>query len=548
MHAGAAGCVLLAAWPALHPFTLGPSAAALPWLAGWTCTLLLFGVAAARGARFPWAIFLAGTPVAAWAGLAHGLTADLLCLAAAWLLIALAAGIACDPVVSGRVRGGFLLAAVLGAAAGLAQYFGLAQALAPWVSAAPPGQAYGNLRQPNQFATMCSLGIALLLFTPPRLETRTSFAVVALLAAGSAASVSRTGILQGLVLLLLAIAWGGADRARRVRLCLTAGGAYLASALLLPFLLEASTGAVPARTLWARLGGGEACSSRLTLWGNVLHLVAAKPLSGWGWGELDWAHYSTLYPGPRFCDILDNAHNLPLHLAVELGLPAAVLTTCGAAVWVLRRRPWQEQQPQRQLAWSVLVLIAVHSLLEYPLWYAPFQLAFGLALGWLSATPPLTQRPSMVRPAAAFALAASVTAYVTWDYLRVSQLYVPAHERLAAWKLDPIRHARATWLFTDHVRFAELTLTPLTGANANELHALATAMLHYSPEPAVVQRVIESSLLLRRDQEAVWHMLRFRAAFPREYAEWRARGPQQAGHGPSGRTRPHAPADRTGRP
>ena len=48
---------------------------------------------------------------------------------------------------------------------------------------------------------------------------------------------------------------------------------------------------------------------------------ASSPWLGWGWGELDYAHYATLYDGPRFCDILDNAHNLPLHLAVELGIP-----------------------------------------------------------------------------------------------------------------------------------------------------------------------------------------------------------------------------------
>ena len=50
----------------------------------------------------------------------------------------------------------------------------------------------------------------------------------------------------------------------------------------------------------------------------------------------------TLYPSARFCDILDNAHNLPLHLAVELGLPAALLL-CGTALWLtLQRKPWRE--------------------------------------------------------------------------------------------------------------------------------------------------------------------------------------------------------------
>ena len=35
------------------------------------------------------------------------------------------------------------------------------------------------------------------------------------------------------------------------------------------------------------------------------------------------------------------------------------------------------------MAWAVLAVIGLHSLLEYPLWYGPFQIAFGLCLAWL---------------------------------------------------------------------------------------------------------------------------------------------------------------------
>ena len=68
-------------------------------------------------------------------------------------------------------------------------------------------------------------------------------------------------------------------------------------------------------------------------------------------------------------------------LALALLLAGAVL------VW--RARPWREAQPARQLAWGVLALIGLHSLLEYPLWYSYFLLptafAWGLALASLCA-------------------------------------------------------------------------------------------------------------------------------------------------------------------
>jgi hypothetical protein len=256
----------------------------------------------------------------------------------------------------------------------------------------------------------------------------------------------------------------------------------------------------------------------------VLHLVAQKPLAGWGWGELDFAHFATLYPGPRFCDILDNAHSLPLHLAVELGVPAALLVCGGALVWIVRQRPWRETAPQRQLAWASVALILLHSLREYPLWYGPFQLAFGAALGWLLVTP--GQRKRAVRRASALALGIALlaaTAAVAWDYERVSQIYLPPAERRPAWREDALGNARRSWLFAGQAGFADLTLSSVTQDNAARLHPLALQMLHYSPEPRVIERAIESATLLGREEEAVQWLARYRAAFPSEYRAWKER-------------------------
>mgnify|MGYP002133802168 CR=1 FL=1 len=68
------------------------------------------------------------------------------------------------------------------------------------------------------------------------------------------------------------------------------------------------------------------CASRRVLWANMLNLALQHPWLGWGWGEADLAHFMTAYSGPRFCDLVDNAHDLPLHVAVEFGLFAAGVT------------------------------------------------------------------------------------------------------------------------------------------------------------------------------------------------------------------------------
>jgi O-antigen ligase len=421
------------------------------------------------------------------------------------------------------IASAWLAAAIISTAIALIQYFGWAAGAAPWVHVTAAGDAVANLRQRNQFASLTAIGMASLFWLfPGNLRKPVAVVAIAWLAVGNAATTSRTGLAEMLLLGILAVLWNGLRR-ERAFLALTALGVYLMATLVLPWLLEASTGEVGHR-LWDRVAESAPCSSRSVLWSNVLSLIARKPWNGWGWGELDYAHFSMLYDGPRFCDILDNAHNLPLHLAVELGLPAALLL-CGAVSWaVLRAKPWNEADRARQLAWAVVAIIALHSLLEYPLWYGPFQMAAGLCVGllWRERHPAAAVTAGM-SPAAARMLgicAIAACAYAFWDYRRAGQIYLQPEARLPALREDPLGQARSSWLFGNQVRFAELTITPLTGGNAAWTFEQARSLLHFSPEPRVIEKLIESQTVLARDDELLLNLARFRAAFPEAYQQW----------------------------
>ncbi|MDB5897265.1 MAG: O-antigen polymerase, partial [Ramlibacter sp.] len=411
-----------------------------------------------------------------------------------------------------------------------------------WISQTQQaGEAFANLRQRNQFATLTSIGL-LALIGWLALRAKAShvqgwrvpgwaYPLVLLLALGNAASSSRTGLLQWLLIGVLSAWWALPGRWRLLVFVLQALLAYGIAVVTLPGLLEWATGQ-QSGGLFGRLVDSTGCSSRMILWSNVLTLIAQKPWLGWGWGELDYAHFVTLYPGPRFCEILDNAHNLPLHLAVELGLPAALLA-CGAAlVWAWRRQPWREADARRQLAWAWIAVMLLHGMLEYPLWYGPFQVLFGISVGWLAASQGAARQAEVRRgPAlAAIGVLLLATCYAAWDYARVSQIYIAPEERRAAWREDTLSHVRASWLFSGQARFAETTLSGLNRDNAEWMHGRAEQMLHYSPEPRIVERLIESATMTGREDEAVLHLARFRAAFPQEYAKWREeqRMPPQA--------------------
>jgi hypothetical protein len=120
---------------------------------------------------------------------------------------------------------------------------------------------------------------------------------------------------------------------------------------------------------------------------------------------------------------------------------------------------------------------------------------------------------------AAVLLLAAV-AHAAWDYTRISQLYLARADRLAPWRDDTLAKLRSSWLFGSQVRFAELSMTPVTPANAAAVHDLARRMLHFSPEPRVIARLIDSATLLGRDDEAAALTARFRIAFPDEHARW----------------------------
>jgi len=433
----------------------------------------------------------------------------------------------------GLAQTAWVLAASISSALALCQYFGLADQANPWIGTAAPGEAFANLRQRNQFATLTNIGLASVIwFSGTKLPRNALYGAVVLLAAANAASGSRTGLTQLILLLVFSITPTGRQTGRQ-RLMVLACLCYAIATLMLPWVagLPMDSGGVLGRLH----ENAPQCSSRRVLWSNVLHLIAQKPWLGWGWGELDYAHFITLYPGERFCDILDNAHNLPLQFAVELGLPATI-ALCAFSGWLIfRAQPMRTADPVRQLAWAVLALIGLHSMLEYPLWYGPFQMTSVMCLFLIlrKSEAESLRELAVARghwgksflPIVVCLCVMATVAFVGWQYWRVSQIYLAADQRATGYRTDTLNKIQDNVFFNGQIRFAELTTTPLSPVNASSMHTLAKDLLHFSPEPRVAEILIESSLLLGLETEASYYMYRFEAAFPEAYQAWRSRHP-----------------------
>jgi Virulence factor membrane-bound polymerase, C-terminal/O-Antigen ligase/Protein glycosylation ligase len=485
--------------PWLNPLAPGPSAVMVPWLMSLGC--VGFG------------LMLVPTR-----GLGKSASQSFLCVnTLAWLWL------------------GIALISVLMA---LCQYLRIEHWFAPWISHSGDGTAYANLRQRNQFATSCGMGLLALAFLCQssvraigltRWQTAWPWLAVTVLAIGNGLSSSRTGGLQWLLIAAAVWCWRGSLQPRVRALGYGALGIYALVVLAMPWFAQAVGNS--SNGLWGRaqegVGQGIAGNSRLWLYSNVLELIAQKPWLGWGWRELAYAHYSTHFD-TRFTELLDNAHNLPLHLAVELGVPFALLF-CGTVLWwIVRNAPWREADPTRQLAWGVLMLIGVHSMVEYPLWYGPFLMTLGLCVGLLQPTISKLNKPVNqwnIAQAAIKCVAILLllfTAYAAFDYHRISQIYLPVDERSTIYPGDALAHAQKSWLFQKQARFAELVITPVTRDSAARVHALALEMIHFSPEPRVIEALIESATMLQLNDEAMFHLSRYKEVYPKDYAAWSA--------------------------
>jgi hypothetical protein len=464
-----AAAIAAAALPSLLAYNPSPSPTFLNQalaIAGWG---LFAGVAGGRlhDARRAWPLLLALAAVAAaalWSWRPGTLPASLALsaigmLAATAVLVAGGAASAAAPSrddVFAAFCWGWVVAGALNAGIGAVQVFAPQWADGDWIArSAFAGRAVGNLRQPNHLSSLLLwAAIATIALLQLRhLRPWPARGLFALTMAAVVLTASRTG----LVSVLLLAAWGLLDRdlGRSARRLLIA--APLLYALAWWGMWWWAQGGEHTFGGQARLQETDISSSRFGIWANALALIARQPWTGVGFGEFNLAWTMTPFPG-RPTAFFDHAHNLPLHLAAELGLPLAG-AVLGLLVWALWRG-WQRSRgghTAARCAWMFVLMIGVHSLLEYPLWYAYFLLpaawAWGHALG---APSPATRagRWAPWAPIAALLLVLGSAAAVL-DYGRVTRIF-DAGAR-AAPLAQRVAEGRRSLLFSHHADYAAAT-------------------------------------------------------------------------------------------
>ncbi len=383
----------------------------------------------------------------------------------------------------------FRLLAIALVTAGLgASVIGMLQVFAPqladghWLAASGfEGRATGNFRQPNHLGSLLLWSmVALLALGGLRIrQTRSSVLLqsmlLSILMLGVVLTASRTAALALLVL----AAWGWVDK----KLPSVTRALLLSTPLLYAVIWWSLT--VWARTTGHAFGGegrfsvdGDISSSRFAIWSDTLALIAQNPWTGVGWGRFNFAWSLTPFPH-RPTAFFDHSHNLFLQFAVELGLPGAVLVTALLtwAFWRATKNAWRASGAQAVVlrsCWIMLLLVALHSQFEYPLWYAYFLFPAAFMWGLCLGAAPQVASASALRSIFVLRVGAVLMAMVgvasVVDYWRVVVIYAPPSGALPLGQR--IQDGSRSMLFAHHAQYAAAT-TATRPAQAMQSFAVA---------------------------------------------------------------------------
>ncbi|MDO8350210.1 MAG: Wzy polymerase domain-containing protein [Gallionella sp.] len=283
-----------------------------------------------------------------------------------------------------------LIGAELSALIGVLQHYRWHTLLDQVVVVKVASGVYGNLAQPNHFANYIALGLISLglLFQQRKLHAGYVAVLAAPLLLVLTLSGSRSGWLY-LVMVTVLAAWAGRGRPElrpllRYALLLLAGFAVMHGLVQLSFMQGAGNNY---NIMQRMFGDSTSGGVRLYLWQETWLMFKQSPWLGAGFGQFAWQHFQL---GPwlqrtHINGLYNNAHNLIFQLAAEAGIAGLLVLFAALGVWLNGLRH-ASLTAAHWWGYAVLGVLAIHSLLEYPLWYAYFMAVAAILLGVLDET------------------------------------------------------------------------------------------------------------------------------------------------------------------
>lgn len=300
----------------------------------------------------------------------------------------------------------------------------------------PRGVIYGNLTQVNHFADYQAVALASLLYLLAQGHLRLRFAAPfgLLLLTSLALSGSRSAWLYLLAFTASAFWFFRRHKIPEARLLL------IAALTALPFFfgLQLGLDALGVLTATHRLTDLSGFSIRIALWQDAWSMFTEAPWLGVGYQQYAWQHFLHILDGSSpFASLPDyegryaeHAHNIALHLLAEFGAAALPLLAWAGYCFLIALR--NIASPTQWWLVALLAVLGIHSLLEYPLWYAHF---LGVAAVLLALADPKPYRLA-IPPASQQRLSVLFMALGTLALAMLWFGYVAIEQMALAWRSE----------------------------------------------------------------------------------------------------------------
>lgn len=386
-------------WPSLFLFAI----CLIPWVQLLTGEIFFFGTAWIHSV-FLFGLFISFVTGYQWEGIRKNQCADFIFMAIG-------------------------LASIISVSIQLYQWLGYESNL--WISNSMRERPFANLGQPNQLGSLLLLGLLAVVWGQIRGWFNNYLVVVlaVFILFGVALTQSRTALLSANLACFVLAVWAHTRSLNKFKWLLVGFCIYLFALFFgLPHLYTSS-----AETFATRMSN----EPRLVIWHTFYDAILSAPLGGYGWGQIARAQIEIASPSHNLGGLYTQSHNLILDLLLWNGL------LCGAliilAVGVFCKKILHAINDLSSLLLILFIgVLAIHSMLEFPLHYAYFLFPAGMISGILASSSNFRPVFFSTKLPLLFLLLTSLAVFVITvsDYQKIAQSYYDLRSELAGIKND----------------------------------------------------------------------------------------------------------------
>ena len=381
-------------------------------------------------------------------------------------------------------------------------------------------RVYANVSQPNQLALLFCMGVAAAwwFYQTQKIGIVGAGMLILVILWGLALTQSRIGWLIIPIYAACMLRWQKNITFRKFPPFAIGGmvAAYIAIVALLPRIAVLLGASVSSASERAQTG-----TERLSLYKQAWAMSWQHPLTGVGWFQFgpNQLKIANDFPPTTYAE---HSHNIVLNLIAELGWPVGIAIVAATLWWCIASYRCKTKTMESGFSTLIFWAVGIHSMVEYPLWYAYVLIPTALLLGAAHQSQFGSRQITLPRwvPALVFAVMAVGIVAVATDYRRL----VLGFRALGFENLGMVADEGSTNmpLFTMFPQFYDYFKLAKTRAHAGMTPAEIAALEHtasrfgYAP---VLMRMTMVYALNGREDDAIKTMETLRRLHPENYPE-----------------------------